>query len=192
MLKRRLRKSHDEFLWDLMDSYRNERGGGFRMEDLSQWILDNDLLPPPHISAERLLTGKLKQAARRRRFRDAQGRIVRKVLAAKFERVDANGNRVFEVIWDYLHETSLNHLLTSFSLRDENIEKQRLAATRDVQSAIDNNPNAAGHANEFVFGFMLDKPADAVEEKVAETNVLPPTDQHDERQPNLISKRKPR
>ena len=142
MVRKSLAKSHDEFLWNLMDSYRKQNGGGYRMEDLADWILDNELLPPPHSSPKRLLTCKLKQAARRRRFKDAQGRTVRKMLAAKYERIDANGNKILDVVWDYLHEMSVDHGLTSFSQRDENIAKQRLSATRDVHSFLENNPNA--------------------------------------------------
>ena len=192
MLKRRLRKSHDEFLWDLMDAYRSQRGGSFRMEDLAQWILDNNHLPPPYISPKRLLTSKLKQAARRRRFRDPQGRSVRKILAARFDRIDENGNRVFDVVWDYLHETSLDHLLTAFSTRDENIEKQRLAATRDVHSALDNNPNAAGHKDDFVFAFMLEEPAEAAEERIAETRALASDGPPENYPANPFSRERPR
>ena len=148
MLRKTLAKSHDKFLWDLMDSYRDQFGGGYRMEDLSGWILDNGLLPPPKISSKKLLTRMLKQAARRRRFKDPQGRTVRKMLPAKNSMIDENGNMFFEVVWDHLHEMSANHALTSFSQRDENIEKQKLAATRDVHSFLENNPNAQGYENQ--------------------------------------------
>ena len=164
------------------------------MEDIAQWILDNKLLPPPHVNPVRLLTRNLKQAARRRRFRDPQGRTVRKVLAAKIERLDVNGNRIFDVVWDYLHEMSLDHALTSFSQRDEIIERQRLAATRDVHSFLDNNPSAVGHEGQFQFGFMLEEPTEVVEEKIKETNgrPLPPADQPEEDQAHSLSKKKPR
>jgi len=194
MSRKSLAKSHDEFLWDYIDDYRNQHGGGFRMEDVAQWILDNDLLPSPRINPVRLLTRNLKQAARRRRFRDAQGRTVRKVVAAKIDRVDASGNRVFDVVWDYLHEMSLDHALTSFSQRDEIIEKQRLAATRDVHNFLENNPNAAGHEDQFQFAFMLEEPMEIVQESIKETGGWPaaPANQHKEDQPHPISKKKPR
>ncbi len=194
MLRKSLAKSSDEFLWDCMDAYRDEHGGSFRMEDMARWILDRGLLPAPQISPVRLLTRNLKQAARRRRFRDAQGRTVRKVVAAKIKRFDVNGNRMFDVVWDYLHEMSFDHALTSFSQRDDVIEKQRLAATRDVHSFLDNNPSAVGHESQFRFGFMLEEPASIIEEKIKETTVrpLPSADLSDEHQARLLSKTKPR
>ena len=171
MLKKSIAKSHDEFLWELMDSYRNQFGGGYRMEDVTRWILDNELLPHPSISPERLLTRKLKQAARRRRFKDSQGRNVRHTLAAKYKRIDKNGNMVFDVVYDYLHEMSADFALTAFAQRNEIIEKQRLAATRDVHSFLDNNPNAEGYESQFQFGFMLEEPVPVVVETIKETSV---------------------
>jgi hypothetical protein len=35
MSTKSLAKSHDEFLWELMDSYRDQVGGGYRMEGCS-------------------------------------------------------------------------------------------------------------------------------------------------------------
>jgi hypothetical protein len=173
MLRERLAKGHDECLWDLMDSYRRERGGAYSMEDLSDWILANRLLPPPRVNPRQILVRKLKQAARRRRFTDLQGRAVRTMVAAKYERLDENGNMILEVVWDYLHEMSVDHALVSFSQRDENICKQRRSATRDVQSFIDNNPNAKGHEAQFQFGFMLEEPRKVVVETVTQTDIAP-------------------
>jgi hypothetical protein len=171
MLKKSLARSHDEFLCDLMDAYRNDFGGGYTMEDVTEWILANDLLPLPSVNPKRLLTHKLKQAARRRRFKDHSNRTVRTMVAAKFEGMDENGNRVFDVVWDYLHTMSTHHALTSFSQRDEVIEKQRLAATRDVHSFLEFNPNAKGFEGQFQFAFMLEEPMPVVVETIQETNV---------------------
>jgi hypothetical protein len=142
------------------------------MEDAARWILSNGLMPAPTIDPVRLLTRKLKQAARRRRFRDPQGRLVRKMVAAKIERVDARGNTMFDVVWDFLHEMSVDHALTSLSQRDAIIEQQRRSATRDVQSFLDNNPSAHGYRSQFVFGFMLEEAAPVIEEEVEETPVV--------------------
>ena len=171
MFTKSLAKSHDEFCGKSMDSYRNRFGGGYRMEEVADWIVDNELLPEQKINQRRIITRKLKQAAQRRRFRDPQGRTVRHTLAAKYKRIDGNGNMILDVVWDYLHEMSLDHALTSFSQRDENIEKQRLAATRDVHSVLDNNPNARGYGSQFRFGFMLEEPMPIVVETVEETSV---------------------
>ena len=154
-----------------MDTYRSQFGGRYRMEDVTKWILDNELLPRLSISPERLLTRKLKQAARRRRFKDDQQRTARHTLAAKYKRIDKNGNMFFAVLYDRLHEMSADFALTAFAQRDKIIEKQRLAATRDVQSFLDNNPNAKGYESQFRFGFMLEEPVAVVVETVEETSV---------------------
>ena len=183
MLRKNLAKSHDEFVWDLMDSYRDLIGGGYRMEDLSEWILKNEFLPPPIISSKKLLTRTLKQVARRRRFKDPQGRTVRQIIPAKHKRFDENGNMFMDVVWDYLHEMSADHALTHFSQRDENIEKQKLAATRDVLSCLENNPNVQGLENQFKFGFMVEEPMPIVVEKIEETKIS---------ETEILSKKKPR
>lgn len=175
MLRKRLAKSHDEFLWDLMDSYSKRCGGGmYRMEDLADWIIENNLLPDnSRMTRKRLLTKKLKRAARRWQGTDRQGRKhVRKMIAAKYERIDKNRNRIIDVVWDYLHTTSNHHALVAFSQCDELIEKQRLAATHNVHSFIDNNPNAKGCESQFLqFAFMLEEPIPVSVEKVGETAV---------------------
>ena len=77
---------------------------------------------------------------------------------------------------------SADFALSAFSQRDENIDKQRRSATRDVQSFLDNNPNAKGHEKQFgVFSFMLEEAAPVVVETVQETSVL-----------ESLSKKKPR
>jgi hypothetical protein len=183
MLRKKLAKSQDEQYWDLMDAYHDRYGGMYTMESVTNWIRDNDLLPEPKINPWGIVTRRLRQAARRRRFKDPQGRTVRAMLPAKHQMVDENGNLFMEVVWDYLHKMSLDHALTAFHQRDENIEKQKLSATKDVQSCIDNNPNVKGHEDQFVFGFMVEESRDIVVEKIEETK---PSDTE------LLSKKKPR
>ncbi len=182
MLRKRLAKTQDEQYWELMDAYYRQFGR-YTMESVAAWILENGLLPEPRISPKKLLTRILKQAARRRRFKDPQGRAVRKMLPAKHQMVDENGNLFMDVVWDYLHEMSLDHALTAFQQRDENIDKQKLAATKDLQSCLDNNPNVRGHERQFVFGFLLEAPQQIVVETIAETK---PSDTE------ILSKKKPR
>jgi hypothetical protein len=79
------------------------------------------------------------------------------MLPVKTEAVDANGNRIFEMVWDHIHEMSLDHAIASFDQRDRNTNKQRRAATKDVQSCLENNPNVVGHEENFVFDFMLEE-----------------------------------
>ena len=77
-------------------------------------------------------------------------------------KIKEGDGKVSDVVWDHIHEMSLGHALASFDQRDININKQRRAATRDLQSCLDNNPNVAGHESQFQFDFMT-------EEQVVET-----------------------
>jgi len=183
MLKKRLAKSHDEFLWDLIVSCHSQRGEKIRMEDVADWIIANDLLPDDsRTTRKRVLTTKLKKAARRHRSKDIQGRTVSTMISAKVERQDEHGQRIIDVVWDYLHTTGNDHALAAFSQRDELIEKQRIAATRNVHSFVDNNPNAKGCESQFLqFAFMLEEPVPMRVETIAETGAM-----------EALSKKKPR
>lgn len=169
MCPKSLAKTSDEVYMDLLAQFRAEFGNAVRMEDVGKWISDKKLLPDPRVVPARVHTRKLKQAARRNRIRDAQGRKVRTMIPAKHEKVDAGGNRIFDVIWNHLHESSLDHLLGHFQQRDDTIEKQSLAASRDWASALDNNPNLVGDERQIKFGFMRDEPIPQVEESLGET-----------------------
>lgn len=72
---------------------------------------------------------------------------------------------------------SLDHALTSFSQRDEVITKQKRAASRDLDSCLENNPNVKEHQQLFQFAFMEEEPVAIVEEKISEiaiqSNPLP-------------------
>jgi hypothetical protein len=179
MSKKSLAKGHDELLAELIDKYAESHGGGgFRMEDVTEWILAEGLLPLPKIDPRRLLTRKLKQAARKRKLTDAQGRTVRQMIAAKIERISAEGkNLILDVVWDFLHTMSVDHALIAFTQRDEIIEKHRLSATREVHSFLDNNLNARGHESQFEFKFMLESPSEQVQESLAESPAVQPRDQ---------------
>ena len=131
MSRKSLAKTHDEVYMDLVNRYRIE----FRA--LSGWktwgsgLEDNQLLPNPRIVAARVHARKLRQAARRSRFQDAQGRKVRTMVPAKVEKVDRHGNKILEVIWDHLHESSLTHLLTHFTQHNKRL-KSRSGPPREI------------------------------------------------------------
>jgi len=190
MSRKSLAKTYDEQMMDALGAYRNAHPGAFIMEIAAKWILDTGTLPEPRIDPVRLLTRRLKQAARRKRFRDAQGRTVRELIAAKIERVDQNGNLMLDVVWDHLHEMTVHHALTAWSQRDDIIHKQRRSATREVQSFLENNPNAIGHEPQFRFDFMVEEPAEIVEERIGESATPPPPPPEAKIIP--INKRRPR
>jgi hypothetical protein len=166
-----LGKTTDEVYLDLLEQYRQTHPGAVRMEDIGKWIEVRRLLPTPRMSAAAIHTRKLKQAARRKRMKDAKGRTVREFLAVKIEKLTANGQKVFDVIWDQLHEMSLDHALSAFAQRDDIIGKQQRAASRDVQSCLDFNPNVKGHEEQFRFAFMVEESLPVVTETIRETNV---------------------
>lgn len=175
MSTKSLARSHDEIVWDTVLEYRRRFGDEFRFEDVTKWIRKNRLLPDPKSNPERLMTRMLKQTARRRRCRDPQDRIVREILARKVPRVDAHGNKYFEVVWAFLNDMSLDFALAACKAREENIGKQQRAAANDVESMLDNNPNVCGHRERFLqFAFMHEMPAPVIEETISETPLESP------------------
>ncbi len=162
-------KNTDEVYLDLMKDYRRLNPGGFRAEDIGVWIEMNELLPKPKVSASAVHAKKLKDALRRKRVHDAKYGNVREWIAAKIEHFTENSQMVMDVIWDHIYEMSLDHALTAFQQRDEIITKQRRAATRCVESCLDNNPNVKGHRELFLFQFMDEAPVAVVEERISES-----------------------
>ena len=183
MSKKSLVKTHDDMLVDLINEYRRKHGA-CRMEDVMEWIWANDLVDKPKVNPKAILTKKLKQAARRKKFRDAQGRTVRELIAAKIEREDARGQKYIDVIWDHIHEMSLSHALTAYTQCDEIIDKQCKSATRNVVSSLENNPNLAGYEDQFVFRFMREAAVEETVEEISEP-LIPPNKSDESGGPNL-------
>jgi|GEM_PF-2567520 len=172
-VKNTARKIDDVYM-DHFHEFRDRCGRAVRMEEVAKWIHDNQLIPDPHVDPVKLHVRKLKQAARKKRIRDLKGRVVREVVAVKIEKMTAGGQKILDVMWDYLHEMSLDNSLTHFDQRDQNITKQRLAATRDMESCLDFNPNVAGCRGQFVFGFIMEEAArPAVAETIEESPIVP-------------------
>ncbi|MHC4401184.1 MAG: hypothetical protein ACYTG0_16035 [Planctomycetota bacterium] len=172
MSKRSLARTLTQQWESIWREYQSEHPGAFADDDLLDWALKQDLVDLPRTNPRALLKRQLKRALRAARIRDPQGRKVREMLAVKTEAMDANGNRIFEVVWDHIHEMSLDHALTSFDQRDRNINKQRLVATKDVQSCLDNNPNVVGHESQFVFDFMTEETEAQIVETIEDSGPL--------------------
>ena len=173
MSKVRVTSTQGEQLIAIKDRFLKEHPGPFHARDVIAYAVTNGLADLPKTNPLRILEGQLKRALRASRIRDAQGRTVREMVAAKMDRVDENGNMVIDVVWDHLHTMSLDHALQSFDQRDENISKQRRSATRDVQSCLENNPNLKGHEQLFLFDFALEDEEAQVVEEIAETPKAP-------------------
>lgn len=163
------RSSADHFK-DAWTKYQDAFPGSFRAEDFIDWAVERGLVDEPRINPRKLLVRDAKRAMRSIKFTDTQGREnVREMIPAKVPRIDAKGNRVFEVFWDHIYKMSVDHAFLAFTQQDENIVKQKKAATRNVQSFLDNNPNAPGTADQFVFAFMTDEPVQQVVETLSES-----------------------
>ena len=174
MLTTSTARTADEIYLDIFQKFRDDNPGRrVRMEDVARHIHDQGLLPTPSVDVVQLHTRKLKQAARRKRINDLKGRKIRPWLAAKIERFTANGQKVFDVVWDHIHEMSIDHALSAFGQRDDVIKKQKRSATRDLQSFLDFNPNAEGHERQFIFDFMDEEPIEAMMETIEESPTTP-------------------
>jgi len=121
------------------------------------------------------MISKVKKAARAARIRDPQNRKVRAMLPVKVKKTDESGNLLLcEVVWDHIHKMSCDHALLAFEQRDENINKQKRAATRDLESCLENNPNVQGKKQKFLFDFMLEEHEASVVEEIEETHPRKP------------------
>jgi hypothetical protein len=136
---------------------------------LLDWALEKRYVELPRLNPRAILRRRLKGVLRSARIRDPQGRIVREFLPVRTDAVDAAGNKIFAVIWDHLHEMSLEHALTAFDQRDANINRQKRSARRDLQSCLENNRNMAGHEQRFLFGFTTEDAEPHVVEEVQES-----------------------
>ena len=183
--------SPDEVLVKLIHDFRRKHGA-CRIEDVTTWIRENNLLPDPKFNPAAAMTKRLKQAARRKKLRDGKNRSVRELIAANVERLDERGNRYIDVVWDHIHEMTVDHAMTAFSQRDDIIAKHRRAATRDVESFLEFNPNAIGHSEQFEFAFMVEQPVPVVVEHLTETPVTPRQEYVPHDDANPISKSKGR
>lgn len=141
----------------------------FSDDELLDWAIENGYADLPKPNPRAILKRDLKRALRAARIHDPQGRKVREMLPVKTDAVDAAGNGIFEMIWDHIHEMTLDHALAAFDQRDANINKQKRSASRDLQSCLENNPNVAGHESQFLFDFMTEEPEKQVVEEVEES-----------------------
>lgn len=159
MSKAKTGKSQQEYWEWLQDKYKKLYPGGFTAESFVNWAVEEGYIDDPKINPRGLLVKKTKQALRSRRIVDKQNRKVRGYLPAKIPTgTDSNGNLIFDVVWDHIHEMSADHAFLSFDQRDKNITKQRRSATNDLFSFVDNNPNADGLESQFLFDFMINDP----------------------------------
>jgi hypothetical protein len=155
-----------QFLWR---KYQQKFPGPFSPNAVVDWAVANGLADLPKIDPRKLLVRDLKRAAREIKITDPQQREVREMLPAKVPIVGADGQMFMEVVYDHIHSMSADHALLAFDQRDENIVKQKRSATRDLESFLDNNPNAKGHEHQFVFEFLEHTPEQKPVAKIEES-----------------------
>jgi hypothetical protein len=169
-----LAKEEADYIADWRREYKQTHPGPLRAEEFAQWILDNKDWNAPKQRPLSILTKRIRICFRKERMQDKQGRTVRSILPIKTERIDSAGNQIIDVVYDHIHEMDLHHALLAFSQRDQNINRQKRSASRDLQSALDNNPHLRGHADQFEFGFMVEEPAAQLTEQIGETLIEMP------------------
>lgn len=168
-------KTTDEQYLDLFREFRQLIGTGVRIRDAAIWIDKNDKMPKPVVDSVSIHIRRMKRAIQNKRVKDLVGRKIRPVVAVKIAKMTVGGQQIFDVVYDYLHEMSLDHALSHFEHRDTNISQQRRAATRDLESCLDFNPNVKGHEDKFTFPFMVEEPREVVVENIPESPVQPTT-----------------
>ncbi len=173
MSTKNLAKTSTEYWIFVRKLFQKEHPGAFSDNELLDWALENDHVDLPKPNPRAILKRELKRTLRAARIHDLQGRKVREMLPAKVEAVDAAGNRIFDVMWDHIHEMTRDHALASFDQRDTNINTQKRAASRDLQSCLENNPNMAGHELQFQFDFMTEESEVQVVEEIQESGRPP-------------------
>lgn len=168
-------KTEAEIWSDISQQFQKEHPGAFRPNDVVEYALRHGLADLPTVDPKAILRKRFKEAMRRLRMDDPQERRVRTMLAAKVPNglTDEHGNLLFDLKYDHIHRMSMDHALNAFEQRDGSITKQRRSATRDLESFLDNNPNAYGHEHQFEFDFMKEQEEEQVVETIPETGSRP-------------------
>ena len=158
MSKTRIKKGYTDQLIELIDRYRDEhQNRPFTMDDLTDWALDTGGHDIVRVNARRELKRNFTKAARKKKRRDAQGRLVRELHAAKFPRVDENGNMIFDAVWDHINTMSFDHAAMSFiDGRRGQLAGGCKSLKSDIDSFNDNNPNAKDAEIQISFDFTYD------------------------------------
>lgn len=157
--------------------YQAEHGKGpVSFSSVAVWLLNNKKWSPPIANVVSDLSKRLARAARKLHHIDVQGRRVRTMHAARYQTLTANGQLVFETIWDQLEIMSEDHARVSFTQRYNHIDRECKSLNTDMASFADNNKNASlARQLEFTFnfGFGLDAPVDQNTEVLSDDSQKP-------------------
>lgn len=149
-----IKKRYSDALMDIIDQYRKANPGQpIRMQAVSEWAIAFGLWQPRRRKPTRELARQLARASRAKHITDPQGRSVRAMHAARHERVDENGNRIFDVVWDHIFQMSRDHAEVSFEQRWQQVADEAKSLDRDMKSFNDNSPNAADEPIQKTFDF---------------------------------------
>jgi hypothetical protein len=144
----------DHFLVDLIEEYRRKHGTlPHNMDFVAAWALNEGKIKPSRRSMIKEVARQFSRAAHRRHHRDQQGRRVRTYHAAKYQKMTANGQLVFETMWDHIETMNTDFWRMSSSQRLSQIAGECRSLKRDDDSFADNNPNAAGYVSNLTFNF---------------------------------------
>jgi hypothetical protein len=168
------RKSYQDALDEIVDQYLLAHGNRpIEIWRVAEWAIAQGLWEPRRHNPTRELAKQLARALRTRRVTDPQGRSVRAMHAVRYERVDQNGNRISEAVWDYIFQMSREHAERSFDQRWQHIADKSESLQKDIASFNDNNPNAGDRPIQKTFDFT-DALRDSHEQEVDEIPYEPP------------------
>jgi hypothetical protein len=144
----------DHILVDLIEEYRRKHGTlPHNMDFVAAWALNDGKIKPSRRSMVKDVARQLSRAAQHQHHRDRQGRRVRTYHAAKYQRMTANRQLVFETMWDHIETMSADFWRVSSSQRLAQIAGECRSLKKDDDSFIDNNPNATGYVSNLTFNF---------------------------------------
>jgi hypothetical protein len=146
-------KTYDESIADLLYEYADLHEGPVDLDLAAGWLLAHGKWQPERRSAKRELKRLLARVAKKQKYRDPQGRVVRKLHAAKYPKVDKHGNRIFETMWDDHLKMTEAHALLSFTQRLDQIAGACKSLKDDSDSFYENNPNAGDTPIQLSFNF---------------------------------------
>lgn len=95
-------------------------------------------------------------AARSKHHTNPQGLRVRTMHAAKYPKMEKDGQLVFETMWDDARTMNADHARVSFMQRWYQIGGECRSLKRDIDNWNQNSPNAIGHEVQLSFNFEFE------------------------------------
>jgi hypothetical protein len=173
MSRRSIAKPQGEHLDEIIDAFFEIHGYiPFRTYGIADWAIESGRWAEKSHDLRKELARKIARTCKRRHFRDNQGRLVREMLPAKFEKTLPDGQKILDVVWDHLHTMSDDHFQVSQRQRHDQWLGMGRAMKQDLESYYDNNPNAGEPIQLSLLDMLEDKHTEQVVDviPIASTN----------------------